>query len=84
MLLLGLSLRKMTSVKVSRFCLPKKAIITVLEILPSDPNYCIDCTYIGQFDSISTGSVTMLVDIEHDGVPIFLTPGLTFPELLNS
>ena len=25
-----------------------------------------------------------MVDIEHDDVPIFLTPGLTFPELLGS
>ena len=35
--------------------LAKKGGINVLEILPTDKNYCLECTYIGSFESISTG-----------------------------
>lgn len=53
--------------------------ITVLKVSPADPDYCIDCTYIGYADTMDNGQITLLLDVEHENMPIYLLPGLNFP-----
>lgn len=53
--------------------------ISLLKISPTDPNYCIDCTYIGFADTMENGKISLLVDVEHDNIPIYILPGLSFP-----
>ena len=57
--------------------------ITMLKVHPDDPDYCIDCTYIGFADTMENGQITFLVDVEHDNMPIYLLPGLNFPFYLE-
>jgi hypothetical protein len=44
--------------------------IAMIEILPTDPNYCVNCTYTGYFKTRVDNKITVLVDVEHDGFPI--------------
>lgn len=58
--------------------------ISVLKIPASDPNYCIECTYIGFVDTLQNGQITLLVDVEHENMPIALSPGINFPFQLSA
>jgi hypothetical protein len=58
--------------------------LAFVEILASDPNYCVECRYIGYIEIDEPGEVSMLVNIQHSGTPMRLTPGFTFPEYLPS
>ena len=58
--------------------------VTMIKIDPDDPDYCIDCSYIGYVDSMENGQISMLVDVEHEKIPIFLLPGFNFPNYLPS
>lgn len=53
--------------------------VTVLKIPPTDPNYCIECSYIGFVDTTQNGQLTLLIDVEHENMPISLSPGVNFP-----
>ena len=57
--------------------------VTAIEILPDDPDYCISCTYIGHVQSNDDGKLSILVDIEHDNIPIPLEVGTVFPGFLE-
>ena len=63
--------------------LGKKGGITVIEIHPSDADYCLDCNYIGFVETVEDGTISLLGDVEHDNIPIYLTTGFTFPEILR-
>lgn len=39
--------------------------MTAIEILPSDPNYCVDCQYIGKIVAKENGKINILTQIEH-------------------
>ena len=58
--------------------------IAMIKIDPDDPDYCIDCSYIGYVDTMKNGQISMLVDVEHEKIPIFLLPGFNFPNYLPS
>lgn len=63
--------------------LGRKGGVSVIEIYPSDEDYCLDCNYIGFVETVEDGSVSLLADVEHDNIPIYLTTGFTFPEILR-
>ena len=56
--------------------------VSMLKIDSDDPDYCIDCNYIGFISSKDRGQITVLVDIEHEKIPIYLLPGFDFPNFL--
>lgn len=62
----------------------KKGGITMIEIKKDDPNYCVDCLYIGFVENFEPGQLSILANIKHDRIPIHLKPGFTFPEYLDS
>lgn len=53
--------------------------ITSITIDPKDPQYCMDCTYIGYIEAKENGTVSLIANIEHHNIPVLLTPGFTFP-----
>ena len=58
--------------------------ITMIEIKKDDANYCVDCLYIGYIETDEPGQVSILANIKHDGIPVHLKPGFTFPEFIDS
>ena len=62
--------------------LPNFGGITVIQIKPTDANYCTECLIMGSIESNDEGHVTILSNIRHSGSAIQLTPGFTFPEIL--
>ena len=56
--------------------------LAFVEIPSSDPNYCVECRYIGFIEIDEPGELLMLVNVQHSGSPMRLTPGFTFPEYL--
>ena len=57
--------------------------VSMIKISPDDPDYCIECSYIGYVDSMDNGLITMLVDVEHEKIPNLLLPGFDFPNYLQ-
>ena len=53
--------------------------MTTIEIYPDDPNYCVDCLYIGHIEAKTFGHLYVLADVEHEHIPINLVPGNSFP-----
>lgn len=39
--------------------------LSAIEITPDDSKYCTKCSYIGFIESKESGSINLLVDIEH-------------------
>lgn len=58
--------------------------VTLLQVKPSDPEYCVDCLYIGLIETSEDGQISLLANILHDKVPALLTPGFTIPDALPS
>ena len=58
--------------------------VSLLDILSKDPNYCVDCLYIGNIEHQSPGEVSLVVNVQHSDVPVTLKTGITFPEYLKS
>lgn len=58
--------------------------VTVIQIRPDHPEYCVECLYIGSIEAVTYGQVSLLANLRHDGQAITLTPGFTFPDLLAS
>ena len=58
--------------------------VTAIEILPDDPDYCSNCTYIGHVQTNEDGKLSILVDIEHENIPIPLEVGTIFPGFLEA
>jgi hypothetical protein len=58
--------------------------VTMLEIKKDDSNYCVDCLYIGYVENYAPGQISVLANIKHDGIPVHLKPGFTFPEFVES
>ena len=58
--------------------------LAFVEIPSSDPNYCVECRYIGYIEIDEPGEVSLLANMQHSGNPMRLTPGFTFPEYLPS
>ena len=56
--------------------------ITVIQIRPDHPAYCIECLYIGTIEATNEGQISILTNVRHDGQAIVLTPGFTFPDVL--
>ncbi len=52
--------------------LAKRGGISMLEILPTDEDYCINCIYIGFFECSDYTKFSILADVEHQNIPIFL------------
>lgn len=57
--------------------------ITSIKIDPKDPEYCMDCTYIGYIETTEKGNVSIIANIEHHKIPILLSPGFAFPVKLD-
>lgn len=57
--------------------------ITMIQINPEDPEYCVECLYVGGVENQEEGQISILANVRHSGVPIELTPGFTFPDLLR-
>lgn len=53
-----------------------------IEIKPTDPDYCLECTYMGVVTHSEPGTFTLLAVFRHDGLPVSLNPGFTLPEML--
>jgi hypothetical protein len=58
--------------------------VAFVDILASDPSYCVECRYIGYIEIDEPGEVSLLVNLQHSGSPMRLLPGFTFPEYLAS
>lgn len=58
--------------------------ITSLKIDPKDPEYCMDCTYIGYIEATERGNISIIANIEHHNIPILLSPGFAFPVTLDA
>ena len=58
--------------------------IVSIKISPNDPNYCMDCTYIGYIEANEKGNVSIIANIEHHNIPILLSPGFAFPIQLEA
>lgn len=57
--------------------------VAFIEIAANDPDYCLDCSFIGKIEHSQEGTFNILASFKHDSIPIQLTPGFTFPELLK-
>ena len=62
----------------------KKGGVSLIEIKKDDPNYCVDCLYIGYVKNYEPGQLSVLANVKHDGIPVHLKPGFTFPEFIDS
>ena len=58
--------------------------ITSITVEPKDAEYCMNCNYIGYIESQETGSVSLIANIEHQSIPVLLSPGFTLPVRLES
>lgn len=56
--------------------------VTVIHIKPTDPEYCVECLYMGAIETKEDGQVSILANIRHSGIAIELLPGFTFPDIL--
>ena len=57
--------------------------ITMVDIKSNDPNYCVECLYIGYVEVSEPGQLSILTNILHDNMPVHLKPGFSFPEYLE-
>ena len=57
--------------------------VTALNIKSNDPEYCTECTYIGYIETKEEGNVSLIATIEHQNIPLLLTPGFNFPIMLE-
>ena len=39
--------------------------LTAIEINPNDPNYCLECQYIGKIEALDSGVAYILAEVEH-------------------
>lgn len=57
--------------------------IAMIRVRPDDEAYCIGCLYIGVIQASEEGRVSILANVKHNKLPLQLSPGLTFPEVLT-
>ena len=62
----------------------KKGGINLITIRPTDPHYCLNCTYVGYIQTNESSQATILYQIEHDDIPISINSGLTIPDYIDS
>lgn len=61
----------------------QKGGISLITIRPTDPKYCLNCTYVGTIVSEEQGQATVIFQIEHDDIPVSINSGLTMFDYLD-